>query len=194
MKTYATPCPVATLRRSRIAGAIGSLLVATVSSAADAPGRPIPAAPMDITSTCAESARGCQTLRRESRDHAPRALPGPSHAPAGGPTAGEPEGKPEYENLMAAMPNGGRDLPDFQFNDSTLLRRFQDMHSLPVMTIWQSHRTQVYLGLDQSGLAGLHFRQRRGLGERTSLWHSQSEAPQHTMPLDGPPKPRSVSP
>jgi len=194
MTTYATPSPVTTLRRSRIAGAIGSLFVAAVGSAADSPLRHIPAAPMDITSTCAQSTRGCQSVPRETRNYAPHAQPEPSHAPIGGPTAGELEGKPDYENLLAAMPNGGRDLPDFQFNDGTLLRRFQDMRSLPVMTIWQSHRTQVYLGLDQRGLAGLHFRQRRGLGERTSLWHSQSQAPRHTMPLDGPSRPRSVSP
>jgi hypothetical protein len=87
-----------------------------------------------------------------------------------------------------------RDLPDFEFrDDGDLVRRLADMRSLPVMTLWQTRRTQIYLGVDQKGLAGLHFRQ-RGPGELSTLWRSAVDASTHVAVTAPPRLPRSLAP
>ncbi|MGH8265182.1 MAG: hypothetical protein ACRETU_03235 [Steroidobacterales bacterium] len=94
-------------------------------------------------------------------------------------------------HVPAASP---RELPDFHFHDDgDLVRRLADMRTLPVMTLWQSRRTQIYLGVDQKGLAGLHFRQ-RGPGELSTLWRSTPDAPKHAAATALPQAPRSLAP
>jgi hypothetical protein len=68
---------------------------------------------------------------------------------------------------------GAHVRPDFKFqDDDVLLRRLADMRSLPVMTLWQSRRAQIFFGVDRKGLAGLHIRQRREPAEQSTLWRS----------------------
>jgi hypothetical protein len=67
------------------------------------------------------------------------------------------------------------------------------MRSLPVMTLWQTRRTQIYLGVNQRGLAGLHFRQ-RGPGELTTLWRSHVDAPVQVDIRTATQAPRSLAP
>jgi hypothetical protein len=87
------------------------------------------------------------------------------------------------------------DLPDIEFraNDAPV-HRLAHMRSLPVMTLWQSPRTQVYLGVDRKGLAGLHFRQRRNAYERHALWRSFADSDRRSAGSIPAPALRSVSP
>jgi hypothetical protein len=93
----------------------------------------------------------------------------------------------------------GHNLPDMEFNSyDTFAERLKDMRTFPVMTLWQSRRTQVYLGVDQRGLAGLHFCQRRDAFDRRALWHSAADAVRRASidnPADNPTiQLRSVAP
>jgi hypothetical protein len=88
-----------------------------------------------------------------------------------------------------------RDLPDFHFeNNSGFAERLKDLRSLPVMTLWQSPRTHVYLGVDQRGLAGLHFRQRRDSSDQNFLWHTSADSGRHSATNDSHSVLRTVSP
>ena len=95
---------------------------------------------------------------------------------------------------LPVAPSSARDLPDFEFRDNgDVVRRLADMRSLPVMTLWQTRRTQIYLGVNQKGLAGVHFRQRVP-GELSTLWRSTVDAPRHVEVRAAPQIPRSLAP
>jgi len=85
--------------------------------------------------------------------------------------------------------------PDFEFrNVDAPAARLARVRSVPLMTLWQGRRTQVYLGIDQKGVAGLHFRQRRGSRESGGLWRSTAPSSRDSPVRISPAVPRTVTP
>jgi hypothetical protein len=85
--------------------------------------------------------------------------------------------------------------PDFEFrNVDGPAARLARVRSLPLMTLWQGRRTQVYLGIDQKGLAGLHFRQLRGSGDTGGPWRSTAPSSRDSPVRISPAVPRTVNP
>lgn len=79
--------------------------------------------------------------------------------------------------LTMGQLQSAHNMRDMEFNSyDTFAERLKDMRTLPVVTLWQSRRTQIYLGVDQKGLAGLHFCQRRDAFDTRALWHSAADA------------------
>lgn len=168
----------AAIARPPLACALALSLVALVGRAGDAPA-PLAKPANAPTSACA-TAQTCAPAATTPATAVARPV-----API--------EAVTETARLHVASA-GARDLPDFEFRDNgDLVRRLADMRSLPVMTLWQTRRTQIYLGVDQKGLAGLHFRQ-RGAGELSTLWRSKADAPAHVAVMAAPQAPRSLAP
>ncbi len=156
--------------------AAGSFLLAALGAAADhgtARGRTA-ANPLATAKTpsCPRDSHTCErplyspdvvaSLRKPFSRSAPASLPQSSHSNPAVPLA----------QLQSA-----HNLPDMEFNNyDTFAERVKDMRTFPVMTLWQSRRTQIYLGVDQKGLAGLHFCQRRDAFNSRALWHSAAAA------------------
>lgn len=85
--------------------------------------------------------------------------------------------------------------PEFEFrNVDAPAARLARVRSLPVMTLWQGRRTQVYLGIDQRGIAGLHFRLRRGSDEPGGFWRSAAPSSRDSLVRISPTVPRTVTP
>jgi hypothetical protein len=88
-----------------------------------------------------------------------------------------------------------RDLPAYQFQDTdTLATRLAGMRSLAVMTVWQSRRTKIYLGLDQKGRAGLHLCQRSSASGTGALWERPAKSELSSSGEAAPAALRTVSP
>lgn len=165
--------------------AAGSFLLATLGAAADhgtARGQTA-AHPLAIAKTpvCPRAGRTCEhplygpdavaSLRKPFAQSAPASLPLSART---NPT------------VALAQLQSAHNLPDMEFNSyDTFAERLKDMRTFPVMTLWQSRRTQIYLGVDQKGRAGLHFCQRRDAFDRRALWRSAADAV-HRASIDNP--------
>jgi hypothetical protein len=166
------------MARRRLASCVALALSAFVCRAGDVPAPSQKAA--EAAATNCTATQSCVTAAA-------------SHAPAVARQSPPIDSGAELARLHVPAASQ-RELPEFEFRDNgDLVQRLADMRTLPVMTLWQSRRTQIYLGVDQKGLAGLHFRQ-RGPGELSTLWRSTIDAPKHVATTGVPPAPRILAP
>jgi hypothetical protein len=155
----------ASRRRSRILCAVGLSFCSLVSAADD---------------------------RAATEMRAPAALVRPAAKPAAARQPPDVQIPPTRPATPAAVATA---LPDFNFRSvDTPAERLARMRSLPVMMLWQGRRTQVYLGVDQKGVAGLHFRQRHSSADQVSLWLPTLKASRNVPAPIAPSAPRSVTP
>jgi hypothetical protein len=190
MKRFPTSWRLSPYCCARLACAGAMLLFATLAAATDRVG---------VESRSLKSAAGTACGRDTKSCRSPAAVGTPATAPGMEVPAGDRPAATPTVHLHLTRPRAAvmdpRDLPDFQFeNDSGFAERLKDLRSLPVITLWQSPRTQIYLGVDQRGLAGLHCRQRRNSGDQNSLWHAWADSGRHSATNDSQPTLRAVSP
>lgn len=170
--------------------AAGSFLLAALGETADHGQAAAPAPAIAMTSVCPRGDRTCVH---------------PVYSPEIGAILGKPFTQttatlpPAIARTIPTRPvtqiESAQDLPDMEFNSyATFAERLKDMRTLRVMTLWQSRRTQIYLGVNQRGLPGLHFCQRRDAVDRRALWHSATDTVHRNL-IDGPAlQLRSVAP
>lgn len=170
-----------TLQRARVLCAAVLCSTALEAVADDGAAPPVRKAPDNVATVCARAESSCP------RSDPQTVLPDPvARSHAGGPVRSHPESTLADAHV----------LPAFKFqDDDVLLRRLADMRTLPVMTLWQSRRAQIFFGVDRKGLPGLHIRQRREPAEQSTLWRSNSANHEAADAAPTPTAvPRSVSP
>ncbi len=170
--------------------AAGSFLWATLGAAQDHDPGATRSLTIMTTLTCPHANRVCQRSI-----YSPDAVASLRKPVAQTTSALLPQTVRPYGATTQPPAQSTRDLPDMQFNGyDSFAERLRDLRSLPVMTLWQSRRTQVYLGVDKKGMAGLHFCQRRDAVDRRVLWHSAADAARRAAIDEPVARLRSVAP
>lgn len=74
----------------------------------------------------------------------------------------------EQDALISLVPATEQDL-QFEFQDSSALGRLRNLRSLSLLTLAETKRSKLFLGMNRRGLLGLHFGYTPGDGNDRSL-------------------------
>lgn len=74
----------------------------------------------------------------------------------------------EQDTLVAVVPAAESDL-QLEFQDSSTLGRLRNLRSLSLLTLAETKRSKLFLGMNRRGLFGLHFGYTPGSGNERSL-------------------------
>lgn len=76
---------------------------------------------------------------------------------------------PQLHRRVASQPyakDWRRSLADVEFQDNSALGRVSKLRNLSLLTLAESQRTRLFLGINDDGLVGLHFIALPGYGGR----------------------------